>query len=233
MGAAKSQQPTGKAHVYCRVSTEGQATEGVSLDMQQSRGRAWAEANGYEVADVYVDAGISGKRADNRPELQRALAALKAGDVLVFYSLSRLSRTTWDVLVLNERLSKIGVGLVSLTESIDSTTPMGRMVLTVMAAVAQLDRELTAERVRHTLRYKREQGEVYGPLPFGQDRDGDMLRENRAELDARERMLQLRADGYSLRQIATWLTDSGVAAKKGGRWQANTVRRVLAAGGAA
>ena len=80
---------------YIRVSTAGQATEGVSIDAQTARIRAWCDCNGYSLADVFTDAGISGKRADNRPGLRRALdAACKRRAALVVYSLSRLARST-------------------------------------------------------------------------------------------------------------------------------------------
>jgi hypothetical protein len=79
-----------KAIIYTRVSTAGQATDGVSLDAQEAKARSWAEANGYEIGDVWSDAGISGKRATNRPALTAALDAVCAdrGNVLVVYSLS-------------------------------------------------------------------------------------------------------------------------------------------------
>ena len=108
---------------YIRVSTEGQVTEGVSLDAQRAKIEAWCLANDVQLGGVFVDAGISGKRADNRPELQAALNAVcKCGGVLVVYSLSRLARSTKDTISIAERLSKSNADLVSLSEKIDSTS---------------------------------------------------------------------------------------------------------------
>ena len=107
---------------YIRVSTADQATNGLSLDAQRQRIERWCECNGYRLADLHTDAGISGKRADNRPALQRALAdaCKRRGTALVVYSLSRLARSTKDAIGIAERLDKAGADLVSLSERIDT-----------------------------------------------------------------------------------------------------------------
>src|SRR5690348_16798834 len=105
---------------YARVSTDMQASDGVSLDAQKAKIRAWCEANGYTLAGLHVDAGLSGCRSDNRPGLQEALAAAcKRKAALVVYSLSRLARSTKDAIAISERLAKNGADLVSLSERID------------------------------------------------------------------------------------------------------------------
>src|ERR1700722_7189304 len=102
---------------YVRVSTEGQAQEGVSLDAQRAKIEAWTKLNGYELHAVHVDAGLSGGRADNRPALQRAIdEACQLKAALVVYSLSRLARSTRDTLGISERLDRAGAGLVRLSE---------------------------------------------------------------------------------------------------------------------
>ena len=87
-----------QAIIYVRVSTTDQADNGQSLDAQEAKARAWAEYNGYDVKAVHVDAGLSGRRADNRPALQEALSDLGPGDALIIYSLSRLARSTRDAI---------------------------------------------------------------------------------------------------------------------------------------
>ena len=98
---------------YIRVSTSSQAIDGVSLDAQREKIEAWCASNGYRLVEVFADKGISGKRADNRPALQRALkaACAKRGAALVGYSLSRLGRSTKDVISIGERLGKADVDL--------------------------------------------------------------------------------------------------------------------------
>src|SRR3712207_4498824 len=94
---------------YVRVSTEGQAVEGVSLEAQQERIRQWSALNGYTLTALHVDSGLSGCRSDNRPGLQLALSqACKQKAALVVYSLSRLARSTKDALCISDRLAKHG-----------------------------------------------------------------------------------------------------------------------------
>ena len=108
---------------YVRVSTEQQAAEGISLDAQRAKIAAWCELNGYSLAGIFIDAGISGKRADNRPELQKALTAVtECRGVLLVYSLSRLARSTKNTLAISDRLEMAGADLVSLSEKIDTTS---------------------------------------------------------------------------------------------------------------
>ena len=111
-----------KAVTYVRVSTDEQATEGVSLEAQQAKLAAWANLNDAEIIGSYSDAGISGCRED-RPGLTQAIAhACREGAVVVVYSLSRLSRSTTLTIKLADELAKNGADLVSITEKIDTTT---------------------------------------------------------------------------------------------------------------
>jgi site-specific DNA recombinase len=157
-----------KALGYIRVSTSGQANDGVSLDAQAARIRVWCEANGYELTEIWSDAGISGRRADKRPGLQAALAAAcENGGALVVYSLSRLARSTRDAIDIAERLHGAGADLVSLTERIDTTTAAGKMVFRMLAVLAEFERDLVSERTAAALAHKRRNGERVGDIPYG------------------------------------------------------------------
>jgi DNA invertase Pin-like site-specific DNA recombinase len=130
-------QSVATASIYLRVSTAGQAAEGVSLEAQEARARRWAEANGYLVAGVHVDAGISAKWAENRPGLKAALYEVcRTRGALVVYILSRLARSTKDAIGFAERLEKDGTDLVSLSEKIDTTSAAGKMIFRVLAVLA-------------------------------------------------------------------------------------------------
>jgi len=217
----------GKAIAYVRVSTVQQATEGVSLDAQERRIGAWCEAQGLVLGDVYVDAGASGSRADNRPELQRALAACKRGDVLVFYSLSRLSRSTRDVLAILDRLRGQGADLASVTESLDTSSPSGRLVLGMMSAVGAFEREVIAERTQMATHYLQAQGRYIGghrPTGWVVDPDGS-LRQHPEEQRLVERALELRRAGLGLRTIAATLLREGFVPRSGTRFHPEQVRR--------
>lgn len=217
---------------YVRVSTEGQATDGVSMDAQKARIRAWCDANGYELAAVHADAGFSGKRADNRPGLQAALAEVcKTGGVLVVYSLSRLARSTKDAITIADRLHKADADLVSMSERIDTTSASGKMVFRMLAVLAEFERDLVSERTAAALAHKASKGERVGEIPFGFRLAGDgvTLLPDEREQAAIATMKALRADGWTYRAIAAELTRLGVATKKGhATWTHQSVRSVLA-----
>ena len=158
-----------QAVAYIRVSTAGQVEHGVSLDAQRARVGAWCEVNGYELAAVHVDAGMSGSRADNRPALRAALSDVcEQGGALVVYSLSRLARSTKDAISIAERLELAGADLVSLSEHIDTTSAAGKMVFRMLAVLAEFERDQIAERTRSALAHKRARGEhTGGHSPYG------------------------------------------------------------------
>ena len=118
-----------RAVSYIRVSTGEQAQDGVSLELQRAKIRAWASLNDAALVGEYADEGLSGKRAD-RPGLMAAIAAAKREKAaLVVYSLSRLSRSTLDTLQLTADLERAGCDLVSLSEKLDTSTPAGRVAV--------------------------------------------------------------------------------------------------------
>jgi site-specific DNA recombinase len=218
---------------YVRVSTEEQATEGVSLDAQRERIAAWATANGYELVHVYVDAGLSGGRADNRPGLQAALDfACKSRVALVVYSLTRLSRSTRDALAISERLDKAGADLVSLSERIDTTSAAGKMVFRMLAVLAEFERDQISERTKTAMQHKRARREYTGGvLPYGWRiaHDGVTLTPDALEQTAIRDAHDLKAAGLSLRAIGARLEAKGLPPRSGRRWHAKTVRDLLMA----
>ena len=212
---------------YCRVSTIEQATNGDSLETQEAAIRQWAKAKGYRVAGIFIEA-LSGKRADNREQLQLALAdACNQKAAIVVASLSRLARSTIDALTISERLHKAGADLVSLSEQIDTTCAAGKMVFRMLAVLAEFERDLISERTSAVLQYKKQKGEVYGNVPFGYEAKEGRLVPVKAELAAVETMKSMRAKGKTLRQIAARLTRDRVSTKGGGKWFASTVKKVL------
>lgn len=224
---------TATAIGYVRVSTVGQATEGVSLDAQRAKLEAWAELNGSELAAVHVDAGVSGGRADNRPALQAAIdEACKAKAALVVYSLSRLARSTRDAIEIAERLDKAGADLVSLSERIDTTSAAGRMIFRMLAVLAEFERDQISERTATAMQHKRTNGEYTGgKVPYGWQlaADGANLEPNEAEQTIRAAAVELRAAGLSLRKVGASLEAEGLLPRSGGRWYAKTVSTLLSA----
>lgn len=153
--------------VYCRVSTERQADEGVSLAVQEEALRSWCALYGHTVADVVVENG-SGSNL-NRPGLQRALGMLSAGqaDGLVVHRLDRLTRSMGDLHALYSGVFKEHA-LASMTEHLDTSTASGRMMLNLLGTFAQFQRESMLERVGEAFAHARREGRVTSrDAPFG------------------------------------------------------------------
>jgi len=212
---------------YIRVSTQGQADEGVSLEAQKAKIEAWCQANDYSLVDMFVDAGISGKAMANREGLQMALDAVGKDVALVAYSMSRLSRSTKDMLAIADSLERRGADLVSLTEKIDTTSAVGKMVFRVLAVLGEFERDLVSERTKAALAYKKANGETYAPVPFGfQAIEGRLVVvEEEASLVAE--ILRMREQGHTLRAIAGEMNQRGIEGKRGGKWHASTVRYLI------
>ena len=219
-----------KAVFYIRCSTEGQATEGVSLEAQTAKLNAWAALHDADVIGQFDDAGISGTR-DDRPGLAAAMKmACHEGAALVVYSLSRLSRSTASTIALADQLGRSGADLVSLTEQIDTSTAAGRMVFRMLATLAEFERDLIAERTRNALAVKRANHERTGGVPFGYDLadNGVDLVPNPGQQEALELITELRAGGLSLRDIADQLTARQIPTAKGkAQWTHTTIARIV------
>jgi site-specific DNA recombinase len=218
---------------YIRVSTADQAADGVSLDAQRARIEAYCLANGLTLRAVHVDAGLSGKRADNRPGLQAALADVcECSGVLVVYSLSRMARSTADTIAISQQLQAAGADLASLTEKLDTTSAAGRVLFTLIAAFAQFERDLCSERTITALQHKKSQGQRVGTVPFGFDlsADGVTLTPNAAQQAIITTIRELRAAGATLQGIADYLQSQGILTAKGSsKWQPKTIDRILKA----
>lgn len=218
------------AVLYIRVSTEEQATEGVSISAQTAKLTAWCLANDYELLEVFTDAGLSGGRADNRPALQAAIElACRTKSALLVYSLSRLARSTKDTIAIGERLDKAGADLVSLSEKIDTTSAAGKMVFRMLAVMAEFERDQVSERTKFAMAHKRSKGERVGTIPYGFDLDSDgvALVANEAEQHAIAAMRELRSRGMSYRKIADQLENDGHLTKKGkSTWAPMVVKRI-------
>jgi len=216
---------------YCRVSTPGQAQEGVSLAAQEARIKAWCEYHGHEFQEpLYQDAGISGHKADNRPQLQRALAEVcrVRGRILVVYSLSRLARSTMDTINIADRLAKAGADLASLTEQIDTTTASGKMLFRLLAVLAEFERDLVSERTCSALQHLRANGHKYcAHDPYGWEAHGNMFVAVPAEQEAIRKMREMHGQGFAFGRVAAWLTEHDVPTKRGGVWRSGTIIRIL------
>lgn len=220
---------------YVRVSTTGQAVEGLSLAAQRDAIARHAAAAGLELVALHADEGISGKRADTRPGLQAAVSeACDRGAVLVVYSLSRLARSTRDTLAIAEQIERAGADLVSISEKIDTSGACGRMVFRMLAVLAEFERDTISERTRTVLHHRRRQGfKTGGAVPFGYKVDRTSGKPRLVADDAEQAviagMLELHDAGSSLRAIAQHLTAQGIRTRTGASWSAKVVRGIITA----
>ena len=213
---------------YIRVSTEQQANEGVSLEAQKAKIAAWCVANGYELVNVFVDAGISGKSMDKRPGLQDAMKSLKKGMALVSYSLSRLARSTKDALSIGETVAKRKADMVSLSEQIDTTTAAGKMMFQMLAVLAEFERNLVAERTTNALQYKKATNQKYTNItPYGFEAIEGRLVQVQAEAAIVAEIQAARAGGNTLQFIADSLNGRGIPTKTGKQWAPATIHLLL------
>jgi len=221
-----------KAIGYVRVSTEKQADFGVSLEAQSEKVRAMAVVQGAELAEVIIDAGESAKSL-NRPGMARLLSLVDAGavDIVIIAKLDRLTRSVKDLAELLERFTRRGVSLVSVAESLDTGTAAGRLVLNIMTAVSQWEREAIGERTRDAMNHKQANGERVGTVPFGYRTaaDGLHLEANPAEQGVLSRIRELRAAGHTTRQIADELNRQGFTTRRGTAWRFQYVAEALRA----
>ncbi|MFI4977377.1 MAG: recombinase family protein [Solirubrobacterales bacterium] len=217
---------------YTRCSTDEQAVDGVSLATQLGRIEAWCEVADAELVEVIEDGGVSGTRPlADRPGGARVaslLAARNPGvDAVVVARLDRLGRDASEALSCLRKFASGSVGLVSIAERIDLSTPQGRAMAQVTFVFAELERALIAQRTSDALAELRSRGQVYGPVPYGLRRHGDSLIAHDAEQAVLARMRRLKRKGKSYDAIAKSLNRSGTPAKKGGSWFASSVRSAL------
>lgn len=212
--------PTGKALLYSRVSTAMQVEDGVSLGAQDRQLIQAAEMYGFEEWESVAEEGRSGKNVSGRPKLIDALKRLDAGEAqaLIVTRIDRLARSTKDFLDIVDRAGKNGWRLIMLDLNLDTSTYQGRFVVTIMSALAEMERGIIAERAKDIHKDRREQGIVWGK---------DMGPRPMYPPMVREQLLLRRQKGLSYQLIADTLNRDGIVAPRGGTWYASSVRNAI------
>lgn len=225
---------------YVRVSTQEQATEGVSLDAQRDRLRAYCRLHAIKLIDMKADEGISGSTLA-RPALQSALQLLRRGraNTLIVVKLDRLSRSLRDVCTLVEDyFNDERYHLLSLCGMVNTHSAAGRMVLMNLANYNQFEREMISERTRDALQHMKAQGVRLGPAPYGYELSEQRDEKGRRilvalphEQEVVRKIEAMRADGLKLTQIARRLNEAQVPARRDGRWRKQRISIILQRGG--
>ena len=220
-----------RAALYTRVSTLEQAEEGYSLAAQLDRLRAFCEAQHWTIAAVYTDEGASAKTLE-RPELQRLLAEAEARsfDVLLVWRLDRLTRSVADLYALLQRLETYACGFRSATEAFDTTSAIGRLFITMVAALAQWERENLGERTRMgQIQATREGRRSGAPAPVGYRYEQGLLIPDDLLAPVVQKTFVRYAQGAGLGKLLKWLNDPTAPqpAPPSGTWNLSTLRYML------
>ena len=213
-------EPNDLAILYARVSTQLQVSDGVSLDVQERQLQQAAEMAGYTLIELVREEGRSGKNISGRPALTDALKRLDAGEAKALFvtRIDRLARSTQDFLSVVDRANKNGWRLVMLDLNLDTSSYQGRFVVTIMSALAEMERGIIAERQKDVHKDRRDRGVVWGV---------DMGPKNKTPEDIKQRIASERSSGTSYRKIADGLNRDEVPTQNGRQWHPTTVRNLL------
>lgn len=211
----------GLALLYVRVSTTQQAADGVSLGAQERELSAAATLAGYTEVEIVREEGRSGKSIKGRPALRSALDRLNKGQAVALFvtRVDRLARSTKDFLSIIDQANTHKWRLVLLDLNLDTSTYQGRFVVTIMGALAEMERAIIGERQKDVHRDRRAQGKVWGV---------DVGPKSKIPLEVMERIRDMREKGMSYHAIANQLNSDGIpTALKGDKWHGSTIRKAL------
>ncbi len=214
---------------YVRVSTTEQAQAGFSVSAQRSKLESFAHATNREPIDeILCDDGLSGSSLD-RPAMKELLRRIERREIgaVIVTRLDRLSRNLRDILAILDLCERTGTALLSASESLDTSSAVGRMVIHLLGSFAEFERGRLAERTSDVLGHKRRSLKVYSrQVPFGYHRKGGDLVAVPEEQDALAEMRRMRDAGKAYRQIGEMLDARGIK-PRGKQWYPASVRAVL------
>ncbi|MGA3355049.1 MAG: recombinase family protein [Acidimicrobiales bacterium] len=215
-----------------RVSTDEQTSKGHGLAIQRRAIESYCKKQGLLLVDVLSDEGVSGANGlDSRDGLATALARIERHEasVLVVYRFDRLARQLLVQLTVTDRLDKVGARVLSTSEpDVDGPDELRELIRNILASIAAYERALIRGRMTAGRRAKAAEGRCVGGIPrFGYSAsDGELVADEREQAVV-ARMLELKAEGCSLRAIAERLNNEGLRPKRGEHWQATQVARVI------
>ncbi len=209
-----------KAHIYIRVSTDEQAEDGYSLHAQDRACRLYCELHSVTVGDSYIDDGYTGTNG-NRPGFAHLLASVQPGDLVVVHKLDRFARNTALLLSTLASFDERGIRLVSVSEQIDFSTPIGRVMLTLLGSFAQYYSDNLRTETTKGLQEKARRGLWVGSVPYGYQKvnnnKGVIIPSDDA--DVVRMIYRLFVQGYSYTRLVAYLNDHGYQAYD---WQTRT-----------
>jgi DNA invertase Pin-like site-specific DNA recombinase len=217
-----------RSAIYTRVSTEDQAKEGFSLDAQLDKLRSYCNARDWSIAGEYIDDGYSGRNV-KRPAYSRMLNEMDKWDILLVIKMDRIHRNSKNFMLMMEDLKKHEKEFVSMTESLDTSTAMGRFVMDIIQRIAQLESEQIGERVYTGMEQKaRTNSGILGfNIPYGYDYVNGNLLINKDEAKYVKTIFSLYLRGMSMKKISNELNSKNIPTKHNGKWGSQTVSLIL------
>ena len=214
--------------IYTRVSTEDQAKEGFSLDAQLDKLRSYCKARDWIVGGEYIDDGYSGRNV-KRPAYNKMMDEMDNWNVLLVIKMDRIHRNSKNFMMMMEYLKQKEKEFVSMSESLDTSTAMGRFVMDIIQRIAQLESEQIGERVYIGMEQKaKTNGGVLGfNIPYGYDYIEGELIINPNEVDVVKDIYSFYKDGKSMGEIVKMLNSAEIPTKKGGFWAKKTISKIL------
>ncbi len=214
---------------YTRVSTDAQVKEGVSLENQAERIRSYCQYKGFSLVAEIEDAGISGGINKARVGFVELLDLVEAGgvEVIVLYSLERLSRDMLTLLALERLLEEHEIELHTVEGQVDTSTPDGFMNFAMKAFLGEMERRQIKFRTRRAMEYKKNQGQVVGSVPYGYQRKGNDLIPDLQEQTVVKEVNTLYQSGSRLVEIVNHFNGKGIGTRDGKPWTSQQIKRLI------
>ncbi len=219
--------------IYVRVSTDEQALHGFSIRAQIEKLSNYCIIKEWDIFDIYQDEGISGKNINDRKELLRLLNDIKNKKVtnVLVYKIDRLTRSTKDLIELVDMFNKYNCAFNSLTESIDTLSPTGRMFIKIIGIFAEFERESIVERVKFGLERKVKEGYTIASknVSYGYNKNkGEKIQTiNEFEKYVVRKIFYLFLNGYKYSKIAEYLNKYNIKTKNNKKWNSKNIKIIL------